>query len=81
MAHHEILDVGAASNDDVIDIAAQNGVAPYRGIVAKLNVADDLGRFVEIDSFAQTGRSTKVIGDSHGVISGESEGSVTIDPD
>jgi hypothetical protein len=68
MAHHEILDVGTASNDNVIDIATQNGVAPYRGIIAKLNVTDDLGRFVEIDSFGQTGRSTQVVGDFHGVI-------------
>jgi hypothetical protein len=43
-----ILNVGVGADADGVDVAADYGVHPYRGVLAEDHVADDLGGFVYV---------------------------------
>jgi hypothetical protein len=43
-----VLNVGAGADANVMDVTAQDGVWPYAGVVAEGDVADELGRGVDV---------------------------------
>jgi hypothetical protein len=54
--HAAILHVGVFADADGKDVAADNGIHPDAGIFADLDVANDLGGFIDIARIVNAGR-------------------------
>ena len=60
-----VLDVGVGADPDRVDVAAHDGVHPDAGVVAQLDVADHLGRGVDVHALAQL-RPDALVRTNHG---------------
>src|SRR5256885_9486159 len=47
MQHAVVLDIGEGSNADLVHIAPQYGIHPYRSVLPEYNVPDDLRRLID----------------------------------
>src|SRR5215217_2181303 len=65
VAEREILDIRATPDVDGIHVAAQHGIAPDRTVLADADIADDLGRLVQVGTRAYCGLEIEIAGDGH----------------
>ena len=63
--HGAVLHVGVGADADGVDVAAQDGVHPDRGVLAEHDVAEDLGGGVDVATGGDLGRMALVAAD-HG---------------
>ena len=61
-----VLNIGVVADADLVDVAAEDGVHPDAGVFAEDDVADELGRVVDIASVGELG-SNALVGADHGI--------------
>src|SRR5262249_2277010 len=62
--HAAILHIGVIADTDGKHVAANNGVHPNAGVLAYLDIADDLGGFVDIAGLVNARRDS-LVGTEH----------------
>jgi hypothetical protein len=60
-----VLDVGVVADANFVDVAAQDGIHPDADVLAENNVADELGRVVNVARLLDLG-SLSHVGADHG---------------